>query len=295
MLLHSETGQIEFRDLNFCFPTRPNVPIFRNINFTIEPNKVTAIVGRSGSGKSTVAALLLRLYDPQSGGVYLDNIDIKKLNPNWLRSNIGAVSQEPVLFSGTIRDNILYGAKSDDDIKYAIENFDRVVQESYVDDFVKTLPDGYETMVGQRGMMLSGGQKQRVAIARALIRVSFGAFTLSADHSRNFRFFYFFIFCKKNPAILILDEATSALDSVSEALIQKSLENVSEGRTVLTIAHRLSTIRNAQKIIVIGSGSILEQGSYEELMAKKNGSFRNLVKQQTFESTPSSTDAATTV
>lgn len=166
------TGQIEFRDLNFCFPTRPNAPIFRNINFTIEPNQVTAIVGRSGSGKSTIASLLLRLYDPQSGGVYLDNINIMDLNPKWLRSNIGAVSQEPVLFSGTIRENILYGVRSDKEAKFAEANFDRVVQESYVDDFVKTLPDGYDTLVGQRGMMLSGGQKQRVAIARALIRVN---------------------------------------------------------------------------------------------------------------------------
>lgn len=133
---------------------------------------MTAIVGRSGSGKSTVAALILRLYDPQSGGVYLDKINIKDLNPTWLRSNIGAVSQEPVLFSGTIRENIMYGVKSDKDIKAAEENFDRVVHESFVDDFVKTLPDGYNTLVGQRGMMLSGGQKQRVAIARALIRVN---------------------------------------------------------------------------------------------------------------------------
>lgn len=129
-------------------------------------------MGRSGSGKSTIAALLLRLYDPQTGGVYLDNINIKDLNPNWLRNNIGAVSQEPALFSGTIRDNIMYGIKSDEEFKYADENFNRVVQESFVDDFVKTLPDGYDTLVGQRGMMLSGGQKQRVAIARALIRVN---------------------------------------------------------------------------------------------------------------------------
>lgn len=159
--------------MHFCFPTRPNAHIFRNINFTIEPNTVTAIVGRSGSGKSTVAALILRLYDPQAGGVYLDQVNIKDVNPNWLRNNIGAVSQEPVLFSGTIRENIMYGVKSDEEAKFAATNFDRVVQESFVDDFVKTLPDGYDTLVGQRGMMLSGGQKQRVAIARALIRVKF--------------------------------------------------------------------------------------------------------------------------
>lgn len=155
----------------FKFPSRPNVSILTNANFKIDPNTATAIVGRSGSGKSTIAQLLIRLYDPQSGGVFIDGINIRELHPTWLRSNIGAVNQEPVLFSGTIRENILYGLKSEDE-KYADENFDRVVQQSFVDDFVKNLPDGYETMVGQRGMTLSGGQKQRVAIARALIRVS---------------------------------------------------------------------------------------------------------------------------
>lgn len=137
----------------------------------IESNTVTAIVGRSGSGKSTIASLLMRFYDPQSGGVYLDGVDIRELNLKWVRSHIAAVSQEPVLFSGTIRDNILYGLNSDEDENLANENFERVVKQSYVDDFVKTLPDGYSTVVGQRGLTLSGGQRQRVAIARALIRV----------------------------------------------------------------------------------------------------------------------------
>lgn len=132
---------------------------------------VTAIVGRSGSGKSTIASLLLRFYEPESGAVYLDGVDIRELNLEWLRNQIGNVSQEPVLFSGTIRDNILYGLKSDDDASVAAKQFERVVQQSYVDDFVRTLPDGYETVIGQRGLTLSGGQRQRVAIARALIRV----------------------------------------------------------------------------------------------------------------------------
>lgn len=137
----------------------------------IDSGTVTAIVGRSGSGKTTIGTLVMRLYDPQSGGIYLDGMDLKDLNPMWLRNNIGAVNQEPVLFSGTIRENILYGIK-DGEQREAEANFDQVVRQSFVDDFVRDLPDGYNTMVGQRGMMLSGGQKQRVAIARALIRVS---------------------------------------------------------------------------------------------------------------------------
>lgn len=143
----------------------------KNVTLNIEPNTVTAIVGRSGSGKSTIASLLLRLYEPQAGGILLDGVDIRELNLHWLRNNIAAVSQEPALFSGTIRDNILYGLKSEEVEEYTDELFDRVVQQSYVDDFVKALPDGYNTVIGQRGMTLSGGQRQRVAIARALIRV----------------------------------------------------------------------------------------------------------------------------
>lgn len=145
--------------------------ILKNVDLNIESNTVTAIVGRSGTGKSTIASLLMRFYDPQSGGVYLDGVDIRELNLKWLRNHIAAVGQEPVLFSGSVRDNILYGLKSEDDPILANEYFNRVVQQSYVDDFVKTLPDGYDTVVGQRGLTLSGGQRQRVAIARALIRV----------------------------------------------------------------------------------------------------------------------------
>lgn len=160
------------KDVKFTFPSRPNVMILKNVNLNIESNRVTAIVGRSGSGKSTIASLLLRFYEPQSGAIYLDGVDIKQLNLKWLRTHIAAVSQEPVLFSGTIRENILYGLKSDEDEQLASKLFEQVVQQSYVDDFVKSLPDGYETVIGQRGLTLSGGQRQRVAIARALIRVS---------------------------------------------------------------------------------------------------------------------------
>lgn len=169
-MIFLNSGKLEFKDVSFSFPTRPTTPILHNFNVKIDSGVVTAIVGRSGSGKTTIGTLLLRLYDPQSGGIFLDGIDLKELNPKWLRQNIGAVNQEPVLFSGTIRENILYGLK-DGDEHLTEQHFDNAVKQAFVDDFVRTLPDGYETMVGQRGMMLSGGQKQRVAIARALIRV----------------------------------------------------------------------------------------------------------------------------
>lgn len=170
--------------------------ILNNVNLNIESNTVTAIVGRSGSGKSTIASLLMRFYDPQSGGVYLDDVDIRELNLKWVRSHIAAVSQEPVLFSGTIRDNILYGLNSDEDENLANEHFERVVEQSYVDDFVKTLPDGYSTVIGQRGLTLSGGQRQRVAIARALIRV--GAIQTKIINKNNVFFNVFFISESKN-------------------------------------------------------------------------------------------------
>ncbi|KAG4076326.1 hypothetical protein HA402_005769 [Bradysia odoriphaga] len=264
-------GKIQFKDVTFSFPARPTNPVINNMSLTLQPRTVTAIVGRSGSGKTTIATLLLRLYDPQSGTVTLDGTDLKTLNPTWLRSHIGAVNQEPILFSGTIRDNILYGLNEGEEINE--EHFQRVIREANVYEFVKQLPNGLETMVGQRGMMLSGGQKQRVAIARALIR---------------------------NPSILILDEATSALDAVSESLVQNSIENLYQGRTVLTIAHRLSTIRNAQNICVLDGGRVAEFGPYEELIAIENGFFKNLVQNQTFdtptsvaESVPSQSDSKT--
>lgn len=147
--------------------------MLRDLNVKFNAGELTAIVGRSGSGKTTMGTLLLRLYDPQCGSIHLDGTDLKDLNPTWLRQNIGAVNQEPALFSGTIRENILYGLK-DGEEHLATQHFDKVVKQAYVDDFVNSLPDGYETLVGQRGMMLSGGQKQRVAIARALIRVFTG-------------------------------------------------------------------------------------------------------------------------
>lgn len=246
---------IEFKDIKFNYPTRADQMILNGLNLRIEPKTTTAIVGKSGSGKSTIGILLLRLYDPTFGQVLINNNDLKEIDLSFLRSQIGAVNQEPVLFSGTIRENILYGANPGSIISQL--QFDSVCKQAHVDEFVRTLPDGYNTIVGQRGMMLSGGQKQRVAIARALI---------------------------KNPQILLLDEATSALDASSEKFVQEALESLTHGRTVLTIAHRLSTIRNANSIAVLDCGRIVEQGSYDELVNKPEYHlFRNLVKLQTFE------------
>ncbi|XP_067637544.1 ATP-binding cassette sub-family B member 10, mitochondrial [Eurosta solidaginis] len=246
-------GKITFENVRFSFPARAESIILNNFNLTLQPGESTAVVGRSGSGKTTISTLLLRLYDPLQGRVMLDDIDLRELNPVWLRSFIGAVNQEPTLFSGTIRDNILYGLNPGTTISTAA--LEDVIKKAHVDEFTLQLPDGLNTLVGQRGLMLSGGQRQRVAIARALI---------------------------KNPAILILDEATSALDSVSEELVQNAIEQVSKGRTVLTIAHRLSTIRNADKIAVLENGGVIEQGRYDDLITSKSGAFRDLVSKQAF-------------
>lgn len=180
--------------------------------------------------------------------------------------------KEPVLFSGTIRDNILYGLNEGQTISES--EFEDIVRKAHVDEFTSQLPQGLNTMVGQRGMMLSGGQKQRVAIARALIKVK--------RFEINYFYVIFQLFLFQNPTILILDEATSALDSVSEELVQNALEQLAKGRTCLTIAHRLSTIRNADSIAVLDNGQIVEQGRYEELIGQENGSFKELVKKQAF-------------
>lgn len=164
-------GEISFQNISFNYPSRPDATVIKDLNLKIESGTITAVVGRSGSGKSSIAALLMRLYDPQSGGIYLDGVNLKDLDPSWLRKHIGAVNQEPVLFSGSIRDNILYGLE--DNEKISEDDFQRVIQEAHVVEFATSLPDGLQTLVGQRGIMLSGGQKQRVAIARALIKVSF--------------------------------------------------------------------------------------------------------------------------
>uniref|UniRef100_A0A8D8HX92 ATP-binding cassette sub-family B member 10, mitochondrial n=1 Tax=Culex pipiens TaxID=7175 RepID=A0A8D8HX92_CULPI len=255
-LRQAPCGEIVFNSVHFNYPSRPDAAVLSGLSLRIEPATSTAVVGRSGSGKSTLASLLLRLYDPNSGSIQLDGHDLRELNPMSLRSYIGAVNQEPILFSGSIRENILYGLNMGDRVSES--TFERVVREAHVHEFARDFPQGLDTLVGQRGVMLSGGQKQRVAIARAIIR---------------------------NPKILILDEATSALDAVSEQLIQDALENLTKNRTVLTIAHRLSTIRNATNIAVLQDGKIVEHGNYLDLMEMEKGIFKELVQRQTFSTT----------
>jgi len=244
-------GHIQFNNVTFAYPTRQDVPIMKSLNLSIPPNSVVAVVGGSGSGKSTLGSLLLRLYEPDSGTITLDGTDIQNLDPSYLRKYIGTVSQEPVLFSTTIRNNITYGAE--DPTLITQEHLEQSAMEANAHNFISQFPDGYDTLVGERGVMLSGGQKQRVAIARAIL---------------------------KNPSILLLDEATSALDSQSEHEVKIALDRIMKGRSVITIAHRLSTIKNADIVAVIEDGNIVEVGSYQELLSNSEGKFRRLVKLQ---------------
>lgn len=245
-------GNIHFHGINFSYPSRPDAQIFKDFNLSVPAGQVTAVVGPSGCGKSTVCGLLLRYYDPDSGSVMLDRQDIRTLDPTWLRTHIGTVSQEPVLFSCSVGENIAYGAV--DPSTVTLKEVEDAAAKANALFFVQSFPQGFDTLVGERGLMLSGGQRQRIAIARAIL---------------------------KNPEILLLDEATSALDAESEFLVQDALEKLMFGRTVITIAHRLSTIRNADHIAVISDGKVSELGSYSDLIAVKDGIFRKLVERQT--------------
>ncbi|XP_020291871.1 multidrug resistance protein homolog 49 isoform X2 [Pseudomyrmex gracilis] len=231
-------GDIEFKNVQFRYPARPDVQVLQCLNLKINRGETVALVGGSGCGKSTCVQLIQRLYDPIGGQVLLDGIDISTLNVHWLRSHIGVVGQEPVLFDTTIRENIRYG---NDNITE--EEMIKAAKEANAHDFISKLPEGYDSPVGERGSQLSGGQKQRIAIARALAR---------------------------NPAILLLDEATSALDVHSEATVQRALDVAAKGRTTIIVSHRLSTITNVDRIVFIKDGVVVEQGSHEELMAMKN-------------------------
>ncbi|KAM0023078.1 putative ABC-type xenobiotic transporter [Helianthus debilis subsp. tardiflorus] len=247
--LDSVSGLVELKDVNFSYPSRPDVKILNNFSLSVPAGKTIALVGSSGSGKSTVVSLIERFYDPTSGQVMLDGHDIKGLKLKWLRQQIGLVSQEPALFATTIQENILLGRP--DASMVEIEEAARV---SNAHSFIIKLPDAYDTQVGERGLQLSGGQKQRIAIARAML---------------------------KNPAILLLDEATSALDSESEKLVQEALDRFMIGRTTLVIAHRLSTIRKADLVVVLQQGGVLEMGTHDELFAKgENGVYAKLIKMQ---------------
>ncbi|XP_058688366.1 ATP-binding cassette sub-family B member 5 isoform X2 [Poecile atricapillus] len=240
-------GEIEFRNIHFSYPSRPDVKILKGLNLKVQTGKTIALVGASGCGKSTTVQLLQRFYDPDQGEITLDGRDIRTLNTKWLRENIGIVSQEPVLFAATIAENIRYGREdiSDSEIEQA-------AKEANAFDFISRLPDKFNTMVGERGAQLSGGQKQRIAIARALAR---------------------------NPKILLLDEATSALDTQSESIVQAALDKARAGRTTIVIAHRLSTIRTADTIAGFEKGIVVEQGTHSELMLQK-GVYYSLVMQQ---------------
>ncbi|EMP25131.1 ATP-binding cassette sub-family B member 10 [Chelonia mydas] len=246
-------GALEFKEIHFAYPTRPEISVFQDFSLSIPAGSVMALVGPSGSGKSTIVSLLLRLYDPISGSITVDGIDIRQLNPLWYRTKIGTVSQEPILFSCSIAENIAYGAE--DPSMVTVEEIQKVAEIANAANFIRDFPEGFHTSVGEKGTLLSGGQKQRIAIARALL---------------------------KNPKILLLDEATSALDAENEYLVQEALDRLMEGRTVLIIAHRLSTIQNADSVAVLDQGRITECGKHEELLANPNGLFRKLMKKQAF-------------
>ncbi|NXA10117.1 ABCB8 protein, partial [Sapayoa aenigma] len=273
---HSLRGRICFHRVSFSYPTRPGYPVLQDFSLTLSPCQTVAIVGPSGGGKSTVAALLERFYEPTAGTITLDGHDIASLDPSWLRGQvIGFISQEPVLFATTIMENIRFGKPGASDAEVY-----EAARLANADSFIRSFPEGYDTVVGERGAALSGGQKQRIAIARALL---------------------------KDPAVLILDEATSALDAQAERAVQEALDRAATGRTVLVIAHRLSTIRAANLIAVLAHGRVaevrhapgwdgearghlgvtlsllsLQKGTHEELV-RRGGLYAELIRQQTKE------------
>uniref|UniRef100_A0A8C5AE39 ATP-binding cassette, sub-family B (MDR/TAP), member 4 n=1 Tax=Gadus morhua TaxID=8049 RepID=A0A8C5AE39_GADMO len=240
-------GDIEFRNIHFNYPSRSDVKVLNNLSLSVKTGQTIALVGSSGCGKSTTIQLLQRFYDPQEGSVHIDGHDVRSLNVRFLREKIGVVSQEPILFATTITENIRYGWP-----EVTQQEIERATKEANAYDFIMSLPDKFETLVGDRGTQMSGGQKQRIAIARALVR---------------------------NPKILLLDEATSALDAESETIVQEALDKVRQGRTTLVVAHRLSTIRNADVIAGFRNGEIVEMGTHSELM-KKQGVYHTLVTTQ---------------
>ncbi|HVA99253.1 MAG TPA: ATP-binding cassette domain-containing protein, partial [Bacteroidia bacterium] len=242
------SGEIAFKNVNFNYPTRIETPVLKNISFEAKKGETIAIVGPSGSGKSTLVSLILRFYHPQSGQIIIDGKNSQEYSLTELRNQMAIVPQDVLLFGGSIRENILYG-KPDATMDEVME----AAKKANAHLFIENFPEKYEALVGERGVKLSGGQRQRIAIARAVL---------------------------KNPSILILDEATSSLDSESERLVQEALDKLMVGRTSFVIAHRLSTVRNADKIIVIDKGELVESGSHEELIARNDGLYRSLSKLQ---------------
>ena len=243
--LNQVEGNVKLSDAEFTYPTRKNVQILNRLNLSIKKGESIALVGESGCGKSTVIQLIQRFYDLNHGSIELEENNIESLNLPYVRSKLGIVSQEPVLFDRSIAENIQYG---DNEREVSMEDVIAAARKANIHEFVAALPEGYNTRVGGKGAQLSGGQKQRVAIARALVR---------------------------NPRILLLDEATSALDTESEKVVQDALDAAQVGRTSITIAHRLSTIKNADQIYIIEKGITTEHGTHDELL-KEQGTYHRM-------------------
>ncbi len=241
-------GEIVFENVSFNYPSRPEYSVLKNVDFRVAPGETVALVGSSGSGKTTIASLILRFYDPVSGSVKIDGIDSTTITLTELRKQIALVPQDVILFAGSIRDNIAYGKPNATDAE-----IEEAAKKANAYQFIKSFPDKFSTLVGERGIQLSGGQRQRIAIARAVL---------------------------KNPRILILDEATSSLDSESEKLVQDALDQLMVGRTSVVIAHRFSTIRNADKIIVLQNGGVQESGTHQELIQNEQGLYYKLSRMQ---------------
>lgn len=246
---HDLKGKIEFRNIEFAYPTRSDVQVLKNVSFNVEPGQQLALVGSSGSGKSTIVSLVLQFYTPNSGQILIDGKPASEYDLTYLRNHMALVPQEVMLFSGTIKENIAYGKPN-----ASMEEIREAARQANALDFIESFPEKFDTLVGDRGIQLSGGQKQRVAIARAVL---------------------------KDPVILLLDEATSSLDSQSERVVQDALDKLMEGRTTIVVAHRLSTIRNVDKILVFDHGEIVENGSHGELV-NQQGKYNKLYQMQTY-------------
>lgn len=242
------SGQLKFDNVQFRYPSRPDIDVLNGVTFKADKGETIALVGPSGSGKSTIASLVLRFYDPDSGSITIDGINSREMGLEFLRNQMAIVPQDVILFGGTIRENIEYGKPG-----ASLQEIEEAAKKANAHIFVDSFPEKYETIVGERGIQLSGGQRQRIAIARAVL---------------------------KDPRILILDEATSSLDSESERLVQEALDKLMVGRTSLVIAHRLSTIRKADRILVLDKGVISENGKHEELLTKENGMYKGLLELQ---------------
>jgi ATP-binding cassette subfamily B protein len=229
-------GEIAFKSVRFAYPSRPEHDALDGLNFNVRPGETVALVGPSGAGKSTVLQLLLRFYDPQSGQVRVDGMDVRSLDPTLLRRRLGLVPQDPVIFSASVAENIRFGRP-----EASMAEIEAAAEAAAADRFIHALPQGFETHLGAKGVTLSGGQRQRIAIARAILR---------------------------DAPILLLDEATSALDAESETLVQQALARLAQGRTTLVVAHRLATVRRADRIVVLDGGRIVASGTHGALVAE---------------------------